>query len=187
MRHHRVLAIAAALSVAIVATPTSHAAEQQTASARYDVNPGPLAAIGPSLRNDLPLPRLQDAPPAATGAGTGTSTTADSDSAGGQVLYDVNTRSRFTPYLGLGGPTARLDRLRSPVATTNAGDPVQGYQGVAGLAYNLDRNVQFNLGYRYSNFHRQDTPVPENTEIDSQPRDGRAMLLFRYELGGNRR
>jgi hypothetical protein len=186
MRHHRFPAIVAALSVAIGTTATGHAADQQAASTRYDVNPGLLAAIGPSLRNDLPLPRLQDTSPATT-IGTGTSATAESASSGGQVLYDVNTRSRFTPYLGLGGPTARLDRLRSPVVTTNnTGDPVQGYQGVAGLAYNLDRNVQFNVGYRYSNFHRQDTPVPENTEIDSQPRDGRAMLLFRYELGGNR-
>jgi hypothetical protein len=186
MSEYRLCVIAAALSGAVSATFAGNAAAQETASQRYDVNPGPLVAIGPSLRDDLPLPRLQDASKT-TAAAVPTALASDPPGNGGQVLYDLNTRSRLTPYLGLGGPTARLDRIRSPVATANAGDPVQGYQGVAGVAYNLDRNVQFNLGYRYSNFHRQDTPVPENTEVDRQARDGRAMLLFKYELGGNNR
>jgi opacity protein-like surface antigen len=160
-------------------------AQPTTMAQGYDVNPSPLAAIGPSLREDLPLPRLRDTPTVT--ADQKSAPTTDSSAEGGQILYDVDTRSRFTPYLGLGGPTARLDRVRNPSAAPSTGDPVQGYQGVAGLAYNLDSNVQFNLGYRYSNFHRQDTPVPEDTEVDSQSHDGRAMLLFKYELGGGNR
>jgi len=175
-----------AISSGIVGALPGSVAAQSQAPQRYDVNAGPLVAIAPSLRDDLQLPPLPEAPRTTISAPT-TAAERDPSNAAGQILYDVNTQSHFTPYLGLGGPTAKLDRVRAPAVTGNVGDPVQGYQGVAGLAYSFDRNVQFNLGYRYSNFQRQDTPVPEDTEIDRQTRDGRAMLLFKYELGGNSR
>jgi opacity protein-like surface antigen len=163
---------------AAAALPIIGAAAQEVApevrkqlATHYDVNPGPLASIAPSR----PAPLAGD-------AGTG----GDGKSAPNsrEPLYDLKTNSRLTPYLGLGGASARLDRVRPAAPNlTQGADPVQGYQGVAGLAYTFDKNVQFNLGYRYSNFRRQDTPVPEDTEIDRQSRDGRAMLLFKYPLG----
>src|ERR1700704_5288506 len=104
-----------AISSGIVGTFPGSVAAQSPAPQRYDVNAAPLVAIAPNLRDDLLLPPVQEAlRPNAVSAPT-TAAETDPSNTAGQILYDVNTPSRFTPYLGLGGPTARLDRVRAPV------------------------------------------------------------------------
>jgi len=163
------------------------AAAQQPPSVTYQVN---TIAMAPGLRL-LPLPSdLEPTPPlmpAATSrpAQNGATVIVNKETEQDR-LYQVSAKGRLAPYLGLGGASAKVDPAWLPTpSSTAAAEPVQGYQGVAGVAYNFDRNVQFNLGYRYSNLRPQDGPVPEDTEIDRQSHDSRAMLLFRYELGGD--
>ena len=64
------------------------------------------------------------------------------------VLYDYDTKSAFTPYigsgLGLANVTAESDRLR-----VDNNDVVFAYQFMGGVRYALTDNISLRTGYRY--------------------------------------
>jgi len=70
----------------------------------------------------------------------------------GNVLYDFDTNSKFTPYLGLGvgGARVKLDNA-SPFGTSsiNDSDNALAGQAIAGVSYALQDNLDVFADYRY--------------------------------------
>ena len=64
------------------------------------------------------------------------------------VYYDIKTQSPFTPYVGAG-----LGLLNGEFKDVDFGfkddDTVFGYQFTVGAAYNLNKNIAFDLSYRF--------------------------------------
>ncbi|MBI3453794.1 MAG: OmpA family protein [Rhodospirillales bacterium] len=107
-------------------------------------------------------------------------------SAMGNVLYDIDTSSPFTPYIGvgLGGARVKMSDGRTFSGTTiNDSDTVFAYQGIAGVAYSVAPNIKLGLDYRY--FATQDPKFTTNTGIgvESEYRSHTIMIGFRYEFG----
>lgn len=140
-------------------------------SADYDNGLGVYAAIGKgwgALRTELEFSyRTNDiASIAADGAGfTGFPATTITGSTTTKALllnfiYDFDTGSGFTPYLGAGGGFSHVDHditgsvvgglPISPMAIAY-GDSEFGlaYQGIAGVAVDLAEGLMFDLSYRY--------------------------------------
>ncbi|HSE77492.1 MAG TPA: OmpA family protein, partial [Alphaproteobacteria bacterium] len=100
------------------------------------------------------------------------------------VLYDFNTGSPVTPYIGGGvGPAwvkLKLSEISSGASSDT--DLVFAYQGIAGLAYNITNNLSVWLDYRY--FATQD---PEwslsGTTVDGEYSNHTVMLGLRYFFG----
>lgn len=71
------------------------------------------------------------------------------------VLYDVNTGTGFTPYIGVGAGVARVSlNLNENYAFGSSleideDDWVFAYQGIVGVAYNVTSNLAVSLDYRY--------------------------------------
>ncbi|HYG89931.1 MAG TPA: OmpA family protein [Azospirillum sp.] len=72
----------------------------------------------------------------------------------GNLLYDINTGTAFTPYIGIGAGMAQVDS-KVAVSTLVGRNFVDdkawrfAYQGIAGVAYNLNRNLAITADYRY--------------------------------------
>lgn len=68
------------------------------------------------------------------------------------LLYDFNTQTQWTPYLGagLGGATVKVDRA-SGLGNTSEKDTVFAYQFLAGITYAPSSIplTEWGLGYRY--------------------------------------
>jgi hypothetical protein len=105
----------------------------------------------------------------------------------GNIVYDVTPRAAFSPYLGLGfgGGSNRVDGIgpRSSGMPSNTGSAIRGYQGVAGVAYTLDKSTKLDLGYRFSNTQRPDVPLGDTTDIAGAQRDSAAIISLHYDLG----
>jgi len=70
----------------------------------------------------------------------------------GNFYYDVNTGTRFTPYLGVGAGSVDVmaDNIRgNGVAVTNGSQFVFAYQGIAGLSYAVNDTLSIKGDYRY--------------------------------------
>ncbi|NTU76501.1 MAG: outer membrane beta-barrel protein [Alphaproteobacteria bacterium] len=70
----------------------------------------------------------------------------------GNALYDIDTGTIFTPYLGagLGLSVVGADNIRTVVGTTLDDTKAQfAYQGIAGVAAELDKNWSVTADYRY--------------------------------------
>lgn len=66
--------------------------------------------------------------------------------------YDINTGTRFTPYVGfgVGGSYFRLNKVATPTAAVaNSGDYVLAYQPIIGVSYALTNQWLVGLEYRY--------------------------------------
>lgn len=64
----------------------------------------------------------------------------------GNALYDVNTGTAFTPYIGLG---AGIAEVRQSLNGASGKDWVFAYQGIVGAAYTVTNNLALTLDYRY--------------------------------------
>jgi len=64
----------------------------------------------------------------------------------GNALYDVNTGTAFTPYIGLGAGVAQV---RHSLNGFSDKDVVFAYQGIVGASYAVTDNVAVTLDYRY--------------------------------------
>jgi opacity protein-like surface antigen len=64
------------------------------------------------------------------------------------IYYDINTNSRFNPYIGGGIGLAYLETDDS-IFYRESGSTVFAYQLGAGLAYDITPRVTMDLGYRY--------------------------------------
>jgi OmpA-OmpF porin, OOP family len=69
---------------------------------------------------------------------------------GPNLLYDIRTGSRFTPYFGLGAGAADVGyRITVPGNGVDGSGIGFAYQGIAGLAYALTDQLQLTADYRY--------------------------------------
>jgi opacity protein-like surface antigen len=68
------------------------------------------------------------------------------------LLYDFDTQSAFTPYVGIGAGYAKvkynITATTGPAGATNSSN-VFAYQGIVGLGYDVSENVRLNLDYKY--------------------------------------
>jgi OmpA-OmpF porin, OOP family len=106
----------------------------------------------------------------------------------GNVLYDFNTGTKFTPYIGAGLGIARvmLD-ARAGGTTVDDSDSVVAFQGIGGVAYALTDMLKLDLSYRYlgttdPNFHVRST----NASMDTEYQNHTLLLSLRYEFGAPR-
>jgi len=104
----------------------------------------------------------------------------------GNALYDFDTGTRFTPYVGAGIGTSLVDA--DNLRTINGGE-LNGnrygfaYQGIAGVAYGLDGGWAFTADYRY--FATTDLRFKSNTgtRADTENTSHNLMLGLRYTFG----
>lgn len=67
------------------------------------------------------------------------------------AYYDINTNTAFTPYVGAGLGYAKVKAsLSSSVMSMDTDDTNFAWQVGAGVAYALNDNISFDLGYRYT-------------------------------------
>ncbi len=109
----------------------------------------------------------------------------------GNVLYDFNTGTAFTPYIGVGAGIARVTQKLNFTPTGAASslryasddDWVFAYQGIAGVAYNVTNNLAITADYRY--FATQDPKFKTAfaTSAESQYRNHSVMVGLRYSFG----
>lgn len=101
--------------------------------------------------NDADSRTLRVTGPTATVNGTGK---VSARSAMANIIYDIDTGSKFTPYLGVGAGIAsvKADNL-GPVLAANTridgSDTRFAYQGIAGAAVEITRQIALTLDYRY--------------------------------------
>ena len=84
------------------------------------------------------------------------------------VLYDIPTGTRFSPYIGAG---AGVSRLKANVSTdsllltdVNDSATVFTYQGKAGVAYALTDSLSLDVGYTYRK--SQDPEFVDSADVD---------------------
>jgi outer membrane protein OmpA-like peptidoglycan-associated protein len=101
--------------------------------------------------NDADSRTLRVTAPANTQNATGK---VSARSAMANIIYDIDTGSKFTPYLGVGAGIAsvKADSL-GPVLAANTridgSDTRFAYQGIAGAAVEITRQIALTLDYRY--------------------------------------
>lgn len=104
----------------------------------------------------------------------------------GNVLYDFNIDSRFTPYLGVGVGAGRVTfDNASPFGASSIDDSDTGLamQAIAGASYELDTNLDLFADYRYFTTRNLDMrTVAGNTasfDVDAHS----VMVGLRYSFG----
>jgi opacity protein-like surface antigen len=104
----------------------------------------------------------------------------------GNALYDFKTGTRFTPYVGagVGGARLKFDDIPAGATSIDDSDTVLAYQGLAGIAYHLDSNVTFDLGYRYLGTERPSFRTRAGGSVDSEYDNHAVMLGLRYQFNG---
>jgi OOP family OmpA-OmpF porin len=106
----------------------------------------------------------------------------------GNVLYDVDTGTKWTPYVGAGVGALRYRAAGlQPTATSslNDSDTVFAYQGILGIAYDVTPRTQFYVDYHY--LRADDPSVSSSTgaNLDSEYHSNTILLGFRYSLGSD--
>ena len=156
--------------------------------AEFDYGWGAVGAVGYGLGNGVRLEfeagyRNNDIDKTSSGNGTGDATAL---SFMGNVLYDIQTGTPFTPYVGVGIGYART-RLNDAAAFSNTRvddeDWNFAYQGIVGVAYSIIPALKLTLDYRY--FATLDPEYKTNTgvSVDSEYQSHAVMLGLRYEFG----
>ena len=107
-------------------------------------------------------------------------------SAMGNVIYDFETGSRFTPYLGFGVGGAQVDvDGAAPFGggNINDDDTVFAYQGIAGVSYDITERFKLTLDYRY--FAAPNVEVRTNTgvNVETDYRSHSFMVGLRFSFG----
>jgi outer membrane protein OmpA-like peptidoglycan-associated protein len=105
------------------------------------------------------------------------------------LLYDINTGTPFTPYIGIG---AGLARVKSELNFNTTGgslrylsdeDWVFAYQGIAGVAYNVTSNLALTADYRYFATQEPKFDTRLRTTAEGQYRNHSVMVGLRYSFG----
>jgi outer membrane protein OmpA-like peptidoglycan-associated protein len=105
----------------------------------------------------------------------------------GNVLYDFNTGTAFTPYIGAGVGGARIDYDGfSPVGSTsiNDDDTVFAYQGIAGVSYNLSPQAQIFADYRYFATQDPEFNAASGVGVDGEYASHTVLVGVRFFFGG---
>ncbi|MDX1709836.1 MAG: outer membrane beta-barrel protein [Rhodovibrionaceae bacterium] len=99
------------------------------------------------------------------------------------VLFDIDTGSRFTPYVGAGVGIGQLwvDDLtlsRFPgLGSVDDSDTVFGFQTIAGIAFDVTPQISLTADYRFLI-----TEDPEFDGVDTENRNHTLMFGARYHL-----
>jgi len=105
----------------------------------------------------------------------------------GNALYDFNTGTAFTPYVGagLGGVRVNVNDARTFTGgrTIDDSDTVFAYQGIAGIAYSIAPQWKVDLGYRYFASADPSFKTNDNVKVDGENRNHTVLLSLRYEFG----
>jgi opacity protein-like surface antigen len=109
---------------------------------------------------------------------------ANSLSALGNVLYDIDLGSGWTPYIGagVGALRYRASGLRTSAGGLNDDDVVLAYQGIVGLSYTITPNSRFFVDYRY--LHAEDPSVRDSAGngLRTEYRSSTVLLGLRFTL-----
>lgn len=105
----------------------------------------------------------------------------------GNALYDFNTGTAFTPYVGVGLGGVRVNvndgRTFTGGRTIDDSDTVLAYQGIAGIAYSIAPQWKLDLGYRYFASADPEFKTNDNIKVDGENRNHTVLLSLRYEFG----
>lgn len=106
------------------------------------------------------------------------------------LVYEVNTNTRFKPYFGGGLGIARVDYDGiAPVGggTINDEDEVFAYQGIAGISYWLSEALEIAAEYRY--FATEDPDFTTSTGVGVEGEYDSHGVLFglRWNFGAPRK
>jgi OOP family OmpA-OmpF porin len=102
------------------------------------------------------------------------------------VLYDIRTGTPFTPYVGVGGGWVHYKAAGvTPSATTrlNDSDDRIGYQGIAGVSYDMSPRTQLFLDYHYLRSQDPSLQTSTGTDVKTKYRDHLITVGFRFLLG----
>lgn len=104
----------------------------------------------------------------------------------GNALYDFNTGTRFTPYVGAGVGGARLNfnNVSAGATSIDDSDTVLAYQGLAGVTYQVETNIKLDLGYRYLATEKPSFRTRAGGTVDSEYDDHAVMFGLRYQFNG---
>ncbi len=104
----------------------------------------------------------------------------------GNVVYDIPTGTRFTPYVGAGIGYADIDfNSIGTVFTTQAldgGDEDFAYQAIAGVSYDLTREIAVNLDYRYFAALDPEIELTGGTSANVDYNNHTVMVGLRYKF-----
>jgi outer membrane protein OmpA-like peptidoglycan-associated protein len=118
--------------------------------------------------------------------GGGNAGHAGADSVMANVLYDFDTGSKWTPYLGVGAGAVRYQaRGYQPTATTslNDNDTNLAAQGIVGISYDVADNTQLFLDYRYLLSQDPSVTSSNGTGLKSEYETQTVLVGFRYSFG----
>lgn len=104
----------------------------------------------------------------------------------GNVLYDIDTGTKWTPYLGVGIGAVRYQaRGYQPTATTslNDSDTVFAAQGILGVSYDMSQNTQLFLDYRYLEANDPSVRSSNGTNLKTEYQAHTVLAGFRYSFG----
>jgi outer membrane protein OmpA-like peptidoglycan-associated protein len=102
------------------------------------------------------------------------------------ALYDIDTGTKWTPYLGVGIGMVRYKAAGVNTSNTtniNDSDNVLAGQGILGIAYDVSPNAQLFLDYHYL---QADDPSVTNSAgvgIDTEYKSHTVMVGLRYSFG----
>lgn len=104
----------------------------------------------------------------------------------GNVLYDVDTGSNWTPYLGVGAGLLKYSPSgMRPTATTslNDSDTNFAYQGILGIGYQFTPSTEFFVDYHYLRSLDPSVQSSNGTDLDTKYRANTVMIGVRYSFG----
>ena len=104
----------------------------------------------------------------------------------GNLLYDFDTGSKWTPYLGVGiGAVRYKANGLQPTGTTNLNDSDTklAAQGILGIAYDVSQSTQLFLDYHYLQSRDPSVSSSNGTTLESEYKSHTVMVGFRYSFG----
>jgi outer membrane protein OmpA-like peptidoglycan-associated protein len=106
----------------------------------------------------------------------------------GNLFYDFDTRSGFTPYIGAGVGGALISADQA--GQVFSGDTIKStpfmfaYQGIAGAAFELSENLDFTVDYRYFRTLSPDFKTAAGLKVDDASyASHNVMIGLRYVFG----
>jgi len=130
----------------------------------YDGGIGVLGALGYDygdwFRTEVELGLRSNDVDDVTPPGTGSGDT-DVFSTMLNLIFTAPTDSIFEPYIGGGVGFGRIDRdVSAPGVDFDDSDFLLAYQGLAGIAFEVQENLDFDISYRYFRTQDQDIITP---------------------------
>lgn len=102
------------------------------------------------------------------------------------LLYDVNTNGRISPYIGggVGIANVKYDNVNPiGIGGITDKDDVFAYQGMAGLSYAMNDAIELAAEYRYFATRDPDLRTSAGVAIESEYKTHAALLGLRWNFG----